>query len=68
METILIDKRGVAKMLGFSKRTVDNLMGRGMPHLRFGERRVRFSPEAVLRWCEEKYGTRRIGPLDPARN
>lgn len=57
----LVSKKEMAKLLGFSERTVSGLLSRGMPHMRFGARRVRIDPEDAIRWCKEYYGSRRIG-------
>lgn len=53
------DKRAVAAMLGMSVRSVDNLMGQGMPYMRLGTRRVRFDLEEVRTWLKGHFGTRR---------
>jgi len=63
----LTDKRQMAAILQFSVRHVDNLIAQGMPHLKFGARRVRFNPTEVLTWCNEQYHTRRIGRLKADR-
>lgn len=54
------DKHAVAEMAGgFSKRWVDQQMRLGMPHLRLGERRVRFDLEEVREWLRQKYHIQR---------
>src|SRR5262245_23084392 len=55
------DKRAVSAMLGLSVRTVDNLIAKGMPHLKLGERRCRFDLQEVRAWLKQQYGTRRHG-------
>jgi predicted DNA-binding transcriptional regulator AlpA len=51
----LIDKRQLAAFLGLSKPGVTKLIERGVapPHLRVG-RLLRWSPAAVIRWCEDQ--------------
>lgn len=56
------DKRAVAGMVGMSHRWVDQQLTKGMPHLKVGNRRVRFDLDEVRAWLKDKYGTRRRGP------
>lgn len=56
-----LDKDGVAELLGFSRRHIDNLLAQGMPHMKFGKRRVRMDPIEVIAWCKDQFGTRRLG-------
>ncbi len=63
----LVDKKAIARLLGFSVRHVDNLLQQGCPHLKFGTRRVRFDPDEVLSWCKERFGLRRRGPAQARR-
>lgn len=60
------DKTAVAEMTGLSRRTVDNFLAQGCPHLAVGRRRVRFDLEEVRAWLKERYGVRRIGTLTKA--
>jgi predicted DNA-binding transcriptional regulator AlpA len=60
------DKNDVATMLGMSKRTVDNLMAQGCPHLRIGSRRCRFDLTEVRQWLSENFRTQRNGKLNAA--
>jgi phage terminase Nu1 subunit (DNA packaging protein) len=60
----LLDKRGLGAMIQLSPRSVSNLMEKGCPHMRIGERRVRFEPEAVLKWLRETYSCKRVGKLN----
>ena len=61
------DKRAVAALAGgMSTRWVDGQLTKGMPHLRFGSRRVRFDLAEVRAWLKDCYGTRRRGRLHPA--
>ena len=60
-------KRDVAAFLGVCPRTVDNLLRRGLPHLKLSQRIVRFDLEECARWTRENYGTRRMGPAGEAR-
>ena len=54
-------KQDVASMLGICRRSVDNLMARGLPHLKIGKRTVRFNLTEVAAWMHERYGTTRMG-------
>jgi predicted DNA-binding transcriptional regulator AlpA len=58
------DKKAVAAMLDMSERTVSNFLAQGCPHLALGKRRVRFDMEEVRAWLKERFGTRRIGPVN----
>ena len=49
----LLTKRGAARLLGVSERTIDRMVKRGdIPRLKFGPL-VRFDEEAVLKAGEE---------------
>ena len=53
----------------FAQRSIADrasVLAEGIPHMKFGKRRVRFDPIEVLAWCKERFGTRRIGPLRAA--
>lgn len=54
-------KQDVANMLGICRRSVDNLMARGLPHLKLGVRKVRFDLAEVADWAKRTYGQKRIG-------
>jgi len=56
-------KRDVAAMVGLSVRTVDNLLTKGLPHLRLGSRRTRYDLDEVAQWFKQKFSTRRFGPV-----
>jgi len=56
------DKRDVAAMARVSRRTVDNFLADGCPHIKLGARRVRFDLAEVRAWLKQKYGTQRRGP------
>lgn len=54
-------KEDVAKMLGYSKRWVDDRMRfDGMPHFKTSPRSVRFDLNEVLKWFKETYAVRRM--------
>ena len=54
------DKRDVGEMAGgFSKRWVDDQLALGMPHLKLGQRRVRFDLAEVREWLRQKYHVQR---------
>ncbi|HTI70870.1 MAG TPA: helix-turn-helix domain-containing protein [Candidatus Limnocylindria bacterium] len=53
-----INRRAVARMLGVSTRTVDNLVRQGCPHIKLGYRSVRFEPDQVATWLRDHRGIR----------
>ncbi|NBR87503.1 MAG: DNA-binding protein [Proteobacteria bacterium] len=57
------DKQDVAAMLGLCRRSVDNLLERGLPHLKLGRRRIRFDLEEVRLWAKREFGTARTGKV-----
>jgi hypothetical protein len=62
MTTNITDKRGYAQRWQFSPRHVDNLLARGLPHLKIGKRRVRILIDEADSWMRQTYGTQRRGP------
>ncbi len=60
--TNITDKRGYAQRWQFSPRHVDNLIARGLPHLKIGKRRVRILIDEADSWMRQTYGTQRRGP------
>ena len=63
----LLDKRALGTLLQLSTRSISNQMERGMPHLKIGQRRVRFEPEQVLTWLRSTYSCQRLGKLNGAK-
>lgn len=55
------NKQDVANMLGICRRSVDNLMARGLPHIKLTARTVRFNLEEVADWSKRTYSQQRIG-------
>ncbi|MEZ6078799.1 MAG: helix-turn-helix domain-containing protein [Pirellulaceae bacterium] len=54
MEQILVSSRDAAKMLGISERTLWSLKTQGsIPSVKTGKS-VRYRPETLRRWAEEK--------------
>lgn len=64
-ETIT-DKRGYGARWHFSVRHVDNLLSQGLPHCKIGRRRVRIVIADADAWMKERFGTRRLGPVNSA--
>jgi hypothetical protein len=60
--TNITDKRGYAQRWQFSPRHVDNLIARGLPHLKIGKRRVRILIDEADSWMRQSFGTQRRGP------
>jgi len=48
------NKRQLAARLGVSVRTVDNLLTRGLPHIKLTRRLLRFPRAAVDEWLAER--------------
>jgi excisionase family DNA binding protein len=48
------NKRQLAVRLGVSIRTVDNLLVRGLPHIKLSQRLIRFPRAAVDEWLAER--------------
>jgi hypothetical protein len=61
----ITDKRGYAARWRFSTRHIDNLLAQGMPHFAVGKRRIRISVAEADAWMKERFGQRRLGPLQP---
>lgn len=59
----ITDKRGFAARWKFSARHTDNLLAQGLPHLKIGQRRVRIVVSEADTWMKERFGTRRLGPV-----
>lgn len=52
---MLLDKKGIAKVLCVSVSTVEKLVREeGMPHLKIGSKSIRFEPEVVLQWIKDR--------------
>ncbi len=48
------DKRQLAARLGVSVRTIDNLLARGLPHVKLTRKLTRFPRVAVDEWLAER--------------
>jgi predicted DNA-binding transcriptional regulator AlpA len=53
------DKRAYAKRWQGSTRWVDDLIARGMPHLKIGSRRVRICVVEADEWMQSQFRTQR---------
>jgi hypothetical protein len=62
----ITDKRGYGARYLFSPRHVDNLIAQGLLHLKIGKRRVRIIISEADAWMKERFGTRRLGPIEPS--
>jgi hypothetical protein len=58
------DKRGYAERWQFSLRHVDNLIAKGLPHLKIGARRVRILTDEADSWMRATFGTQRTGRVN----
>jgi hypothetical protein len=63
----ITDKAGYAQRWQFSRRTVDNLLRDGLPHIKYGKRRVRIVIREGDRWMVQRYGQQRRGPAPSFR-
>lgn len=52
----ITDKRGYAQRWGLCVRTINNLIDRGLPHLKIGARRVRIDVAEADAWMRRTYG------------
>ena len=54
-DVLLVDVRGLTRMLSISKREVERMAadGRLPPPIRLGKRMVRWRVETIRRWAEE---------------
>jgi hypothetical protein len=57
----ITDKAGYAQRWRFSKRHIDNLLARGLPHLKIGKRRVRIEIPEADAWMRSQFLTQRHG-------
>jgi predicted DNA-binding transcriptional regulator AlpA len=51
---MLVDAKEIQRRFKISRPTIFELMKEGMPHIRISERILRFDPDEVLRWFEER--------------
>ncbi len=58
----ITDKRGYARRWQFSVRTVDNLLREGLPHIKYGMRRVRIVIPEADDWMKQRFGQQRRAP------
>ncbi len=56
-----VSKAVVARFLGLTPRTVENLHTRGLPHFKFGPRRNRYDLAEVKAWAERECRVVRMG-------
>lgn len=62
-ENLIADKRQYAARWKFSVRKIDDLLARGLPHLKIGARRVRILIPEADAWMRERFGMQRRGKL-----
>ena len=53
-EERLVKNTELADMLDVSPQTVDRMRRKGMPHIRWGQRLIRYRPSEALAWLEEQ--------------
>lgn len=59
----ITDKRGYAARWRFSTRKLDQLLARGLPHLKISERQLRIDIPEADAWMREQFRTQRRGPV-----
>ena len=52
---MLIDAKELQKRLNISRTTVYELIKEGMPNIRISERILRFDPDTVMSWLENRH-------------
>ena len=52
------NKKQLAARLGVSVRTIDNLLARGLPHIKLTRKLIRFPRAAVDEWLAERQVSR----------
>lgn len=55
----ITDKRGFAARWKFSVRKIDDLLSRGLPHCKVGQRRVRIVVSEADSWMREQFRVQR---------
>jgi hypothetical protein len=55
----ITDKSGYGERWGFARRTIDNLIAQGLPHLKIGKRRVRICIPEADAWMWKRFGQQR---------
>ena len=58
----ITNKRGYAARWGFSVRKCDQLLAKGLPHLKLSARQLRISIPEADAWMHEQFHTQRRGP------
>lgn len=51
---MLVDVKGIIKVLNVSRGTVFKMIREGMPHKKLTERTLRFDTDEVLKWIDER--------------
>ena len=54
-----VDKIALSKILAICPRTIDNLIAKGLPHIKYSARLVRFQPGEVRQWIDDNYKLQR---------
>lgn len=55
VKTMLIDAKELQKRLNVSRPTIYELIKEGMPNIRISERILRFNPDEVMTWLENRH-------------
>jgi hypothetical protein len=57
----IVDKRGFSAHWGFSVRKCDQLLAKGLPHLKLSARQLRINIPEADAWMHQQFATQRIG-------
>lgn len=63
LATDITNKRGYAQHWQFSVRKCDQLLAKGLPHLKLSARQIRISIPEADAWMREQFQTQRIGKV-----
>ena len=63
----ITDKRGYAEHWSFSIRKCDQLLAKGMPHLKISARQIRISIPEADAWMRDQFLTQRTGNASSKR-
>jgi hypothetical protein len=61
LATEITNKRGYAQHWQFSVRKCDQLLAKGLPHLKISARQIRINIPEADQWMREQFQTQRIG-------
>jgi phage terminase Nu1 subunit (DNA packaging protein) len=63
LNKLLVKKAEIARLTSLSERTIENLMAKGLPHLRLSYRCVLFDPVSVANFLKQRFSAVRRSPI-----